>query len=189
MPPPTTRRPFLFLGLFVSLAFATPAFAAAWDAVHVFGDSYSDSGAGYADINGPTAVVYLARRLGIPSFREVGLRLNPTLATLPASITLPGADVRLSRWGEFFGDVMANAARHGITNTTDTGAGRAIFDEAPPRAGIPKPTTSTTPAIPRPPCTASSASDCWPRLSRPRQLSGVPGALKPRFWRRPKIYS
>ena len=28
---------------------------------------------------------------------------------------------------------MANAARHGITNTTDTGAGRAIFDEAPPR--------------------------------------------------------
>lgn len=135
MPPPTTRRPFLFLGLFVSLAFATPAFAAAWDAVHVFGDSYSNSGAGYADINGPTAVVYLARRLEIPSCREVGLRLNPTLATLPASITLPGADVRRSRWGEFFGDVMANAARHGITNTTDTGAGRAIFDEAPPARG------------------------------------------------------
>ena len=34
--------------------------------LYVFGDSYSDSGAGYVDGNGPTAVVYLARRLGIP---------------------------------------------------------------------------------------------------------------------------
>jgi phospholipase/lecithinase/hemolysin len=34
--------------------------------LYVFGDSYSDSGAGYVDADGPTAVVYLARRLGIP---------------------------------------------------------------------------------------------------------------------------
>ena len=34
--------------------------------LYVFGDSYSDSGAGYVDGNGPTAVVYLAERLGIP---------------------------------------------------------------------------------------------------------------------------
>jgi phospholipase/lecithinase/hemolysin len=34
--------------------------------LYVFGDSYSDSGAGYVDCNGPTAVVYLAQRLGIP---------------------------------------------------------------------------------------------------------------------------
>src|SRR5215213_9257086 len=33
--------------------------------LYVFGDSYSDSGAGYVDGNGPTAVVYLARRLGL----------------------------------------------------------------------------------------------------------------------------
>ena len=33
--------------------------------LYVFGDSYSDSGAGYVDGNGPTAVVYLAQRLGI----------------------------------------------------------------------------------------------------------------------------
>ena len=32
--------------------------------LYVFGDSYSDSGAGYVDGNGPTAVVYLSRRLG-----------------------------------------------------------------------------------------------------------------------------
>jgi phospholipase/lecithinase/hemolysin len=34
--------------------------------LYVFGDSYSDSGSGYVDCNGPTAVVYLARRLDIP---------------------------------------------------------------------------------------------------------------------------
>jgi phospholipase/lecithinase/hemolysin len=34
--------------------------------LYVFGDSYSDSGSGYVDSNGPTAVVYLARHLGIP---------------------------------------------------------------------------------------------------------------------------
>jgi cholinesterase len=34
--------------------------------LYVFGDSYSDSGAGYIDSDGPTAVVYLAERLGIP---------------------------------------------------------------------------------------------------------------------------
>ncbi|SEB93666.1 SGNH/GDSL hydrolase family protein [Terriglobus roseus] len=34
--------------------------------LYVFGDSYSDSGAGYVDGNGPTAVVYLAQRLNIP---------------------------------------------------------------------------------------------------------------------------
>jgi len=32
--------------------------------LYVFGDSYSDTGAGYVDGNGPTAVAYLARRLG-----------------------------------------------------------------------------------------------------------------------------
>ena len=32
--------------------------------MYVFGDSYSDSGAGYIDGDGPTAVAYLARRLG-----------------------------------------------------------------------------------------------------------------------------
>ncbi len=34
--------------------------------LYVFGDSYSDLGAGYVDADGPTAVVYLAKRLGIP---------------------------------------------------------------------------------------------------------------------------
>jgi cholinesterase len=35
------------------------------DRLYVFGDSYSDTGAGYIDGNGPTAVGYLAKRLGL----------------------------------------------------------------------------------------------------------------------------
>jgi cholinesterase len=51
-------------------AFALSAWCAAaeartWTALYAFGDSYTDSGAGYVDGNGPTAVVYLAQRLGI----------------------------------------------------------------------------------------------------------------------------
>jgi cholinesterase len=52
---------------FASLATAqAPTAARPYTQLYVFGDSYSDSGAGYVDGNGPTAVVYLARRLNIP---------------------------------------------------------------------------------------------------------------------------
>jgi phospholipase/lecithinase/hemolysin len=43
-----------------------PLAAAPYTQLYVFGDSYSDSGAGYIDTNGPTAVAYLAQRLAIP---------------------------------------------------------------------------------------------------------------------------
>lgn len=58
----------------LAVAVALPLIAQAAEApitrMYVFGDSYSDTGAGYVDGNGPTAVAYLARRLGfelIPS--------------------------------------------------------------------------------------------------------------------------
>jgi phospholipase/lecithinase/hemolysin len=50
----------------VSAIWATHALAQNWTALYAFGDSYSDSGAGYVDTNGPTAIVYLAADLGIP---------------------------------------------------------------------------------------------------------------------------
>lgn len=50
------------------LALCSPAFAAdhPYQMLYVFGDSYSDSGAGYVDGNGPTAVAYMAEELGVP---------------------------------------------------------------------------------------------------------------------------
>ena len=47
------------------------------DRLYVFGDSYSDSGAGYVDGDGPTAVVYLARRLGF-ELRPAPLAASPS---------------------------------------------------------------------------------------------------------------
>ena len=59
---------FVSSALLVGLSMAAPAMATAtpYDRLYVFGDSYSDTGAGYVDTNGPTAVAYLARDLGIP---------------------------------------------------------------------------------------------------------------------------
>jgi phospholipase/lecithinase/hemolysin len=56
--------PLLCAGTLV--AQVAPTNAHPYTMLYVFGDSYSDSGAGYVDADGPTAVVYLAQRLGIP---------------------------------------------------------------------------------------------------------------------------
>lgn len=220
-----------------------------WTSLFVFGDSYSDSGAGYVDCNGPTAVVYMAKGLGtpftyygapdmagkginfavsgartdagkgrrihgallargmevqvdefvagvkagtitfdpartlfflegglndsrmktaatvhnledeihrlydaggrhffltilptkVPAFAKVARRLNPAIERIPAEIgpRLPGADVRLSRWGEYYDEVMEHAARYGFTNTTEACAGRSIFNQDPTPKGDP----------------------------------------------------
>src|SRR3954463_337639 len=56
----------LRLIVLLALSVASVVGAAPYDRIYVFGDSYSDTGAGYLDGNGPTAVAYLAERLGIP---------------------------------------------------------------------------------------------------------------------------
>lgn len=61
---PMTFR--IALSFILGAVLCTAADARPWKSLYVFGDSYSDSGAGYVDCNGPTAVVYLARALGIP---------------------------------------------------------------------------------------------------------------------------
>ncbi|MFI4889167.1 MAG: hypothetical protein ACHQIL_01405 [Steroidobacterales bacterium] len=57
----------MICGVLVLLSLASGAQARTWEALYAFGDSYTDSGAGYLDADGPTAVVYLASSLGIPS--------------------------------------------------------------------------------------------------------------------------
>src|SRR5579872_512007 len=54
-----------WLSVLAALILAGSASARDWDALYAFGDSFTDSGAGYVDGNGPTAVVYLAQSLGI----------------------------------------------------------------------------------------------------------------------------
>jgi cholinesterase len=49
----------------LALLSALPAAAAPYNRLYVFGDSYSDIGAGYVDCNGPTAVAYLAYKMGL----------------------------------------------------------------------------------------------------------------------------
>lgn len=64
---PLQRSLLRWLGSFALwLALAGSVQAEPWTRLYVFGDSYSDSGAGYIDGNGPTAVVYLARELNLP---------------------------------------------------------------------------------------------------------------------------
>jgi phospholipase/lecithinase/hemolysin len=59
-------KPVLFLFCAGALVAQVATNTHPYTMLYVFGDSYSDSGAGYVDGNGPTAVVYLAQRLGIP---------------------------------------------------------------------------------------------------------------------------
>jgi len=70
--PPRTRRVTGFriaAACWVSAWALLPCAEAAsgyWTKLFAFGDSYSDSGAGYVDGNGPTAIAYAAQELGIP---------------------------------------------------------------------------------------------------------------------------
>ena len=68
----------------------------------------------------------------IPVFFVTGQKINPSLQRIPAELhpELKDADIRLSRWGLFYDQVLANAAKYGFTNTTDACAGRAIFNQS-----------------------------------------------------------
>lgn len=74
----------------------------------------------------------------IPSFSRTGTRLNPTLAALPAKLTAAlGVDVKTSRWGAYFDEVMTNPAAYGVTNTTDRCAERAFEGPRPQGCATP----------------------------------------------------
>jgi phospholipase/lecithinase/hemolysin len=70
----------VILSTVTNLAGATPPSTVKIDRMYVFGDSYSDIGEGYLDGNGPTAVAYLADRLGSNSIPPI-LPTPPTKAS------------------------------------------------------------------------------------------------------------
>ena len=74
----------------------------------------------------------------IPQFSAVGLRLNPAYEQfVREEAAAHGLDLWLNHWGAAFDDVMEHPAAHGIVNTTNACAGRAIFDQDPTPAGDP----------------------------------------------------
>jgi cholinesterase len=62
----THRMGVIGIGLVLCSTVSADTGRSRWQALYTFGDSYTDSGAGYVGGNGPTAVVYLATALGIP---------------------------------------------------------------------------------------------------------------------------
>ena len=81
--------------------------------LYVFGDSYSDSGSGYIDGNGPTAVVYLAQRLGIP-FTWYG---DPNSAGKGLNFAVSGAQTGLG-YGRRYptGEMLSFGMRNQVDN-------------------------------------------------------------------------
>ena len=81
------RIRFLIVGSLLSAALCCGAQTHRWNSLYVFGDSYSDSGAGYVDGNGPTAIAYAADDLGIP-FTYAG---DPNAARKGLNFAVSGA--------------------------------------------------------------------------------------------------
>jgi phospholipase/lecithinase/hemolysin len=234
----------LVVAVLIMFVVKSEAAARPYTMLYVFGDSYSDTGAGYVDGNGPTAVAYLAQRLSIPftyfgdpdnkgkglnfavsgaktgegegthyehgellgrgmrnqvaeftalvkdgtirfdpkqtmfyfagglndrtlpegatvsniegeietlyglgarrfmvallptripSFATAGTRFNPGLSQIPEEMRARHPDIQIanSNWGGFYDEVMEHPAKYGITDTSDTCAGRALKKEDP----------------------------------------------------------
>jgi len=67
----------------------------------------------------------------IPAFSDVAKRLNPAIRPIPGEMTpkLPGADIKLTKWGIYFDYILQHPEKFGITDTTTQCAGRSIFNE------------------------------------------------------------
>ena len=74
----------------------------------------------------------------IPQFAAVGLRLNPAYEQfVREEAGTAGVDLWLNRWGAAFDEVMEHPSAHGIVDTTNACAGRAIFDQDSTPVGDP----------------------------------------------------
>lgn len=76
----------------------------------------------------------------IPQFSTIGVRLDPAIEKIPLELrpSLRGAHIEISRWGDYFDQILERPAVHGITNTTDRCAGRELFGEDPAMCSAPR---------------------------------------------------
>ncbi len=88
----------------------------AFSRMYVFGDSYSDSGAGYVDGNGPTAVAYLAEHLGF----RLALPSDPEANSQSLNFSVSGAQTGRGE-GRKVKDALLG---RGIANQEDEFVGR-----------------------------------------------------------------
>jgi phospholipase/lecithinase/hemolysin len=65
--------------------------------------------------------------LNAPSYKA----LNRLIRRLPSDLQsqMPGIRIGISRWGEYYDEVLEKHQRYGIINTTDRCAGRALWGE------------------------------------------------------------
>ncbi|HEY7305454.1 MAG TPA: SGNH/GDSL hydrolase family protein [Bryobacteraceae bacterium] len=84
--------------------------------MYVFGDSYSDTGAGYVDGNGPTAVAYLADHLGF----NLALPNDPNANKQSLNFAVSGAQTGLGEGRKVKGALLGR----GIANQVNDFAGR-----------------------------------------------------------------
>lgn len=94
--------------------------------LYVFGDSYSDTGAGYVDGNGPTAVAYLAQRLGIP-FTYFG---EPSSAGRGLNFAVSGARTGADKGKRYeHGELLSRGMRNQVDDFASlVKAGTITFD-------------------------------------------------------------
>ncbi|HVW22422.1 MAG TPA: SGNH/GDSL hydrolase family protein [Opitutaceae bacterium] len=115
-----TLRKTLFWALAAGLGALTAA-ATTYDRMYVFGDSYSDIGAGYEDGNGPTAVAYLAWKMGL----EITIPQAAGSAGKSIDFAVSGA-----RTGEGLGRKVQGALiGYGMINQVDDFAARVRSGE------------------------------------------------------------
>jgi phospholipase/lecithinase/hemolysin len=76
-------------------------------------------------------IALLPTKISALAFAKTSTRLNPAIAKIPRDLrsNLPHIHIELSHWGRYFDEVMQTPPAHGISNTTDICAGRAIFGE------------------------------------------------------------
>lgn len=93
--------------------------------MYVFGDSYSDTGAGYLDGNGPTAVAYLADRLGF----KLALPNEPDANSQSLNFAVSGAQTGRGAGQKMNGALLGRGMVDQVEDFTSRVRSRAIvFD-------------------------------------------------------------
>jgi len=109
-------RTFFSVVFVVKTAACLPSQPPPFTRMYVFGDSYSDTGAGYVDGNGPTAVAYLAEHLGF----NLALPNDPDVNSKSLNFAVSGAQTGSAEGHRVQGALLGR----GMANQVDDFVGR-----------------------------------------------------------------